>query len=37
MREQAIVAESLTDVQDEEDLEGYGFGCVTPIGGVVQR
>ena len=25
-REQTIVAESLTDVQDEEDPEGYGFG-----------
>lgn len=25
-REQTMEAESLTDVQDEEDPEGYGFG-----------
>ena len=26
LREQTIMAESLTDVQDAEDPEGYGFG-----------
>jgi hypothetical protein len=25
-REQTLEAESLTDVQDDEDHEGYGFG-----------
>lgn len=26
LREQTVVAESLTDIQDEEDPEGYGSG-----------